>query len=103
MASLQDPLGPVIGAKAAKRLPNALGLRAGGGAFLPYSPPDGERRDATRGELTDLASLRDGENVTVQAEVASVMVRGMRNRPGTIFEAVITDGRGRLTLTFFGR
>ena len=39
----------------------------------------------------------------MQAEVASVSTRPMRNRPGTIFEAVVTDGRGRLTLTFFGR
>ncbi len=29
--------------------------------------------------------------------------RRMRNRPGSIFEAVVTDGHGRLTLTFFGR
>ena len=27
----------------------------------------------------------------------------MRNRSGSIFEAVVTDGHGRLTLTFFGR
>jgi ATP-dependent DNA helicase RecG len=97
MASLQDPLGPVVGAKAAKRLAAALDLRTVG-ELLQHYP----RRYENRGELTDLASLTDGENVTVQAEVASVMVRGMRNRPGTIFEAVITDGRGRLTLTFFG-
>src|ERR1022692_1305814 len=98
MAGLQDPLGPVIGAKAAKRLAAALDLRTVG-ELLQHYP----RRYENRGELTDIASLTDGENVTVQAEVASVMVRGMRNRPGTIFEAVITDGRGRLTLTFFGR
>jgi ATP-dependent DNA helicase RecG len=98
MAGLQDPLGPVIGAKAAKRLAAALDLRTVG-ELLQHYP----RRYENRGELTDLASLTDGDNVTVQAEVASVMVRGMRNRPGTIFEAVITDGRGRLTLTFFGR
>jgi len=97
MAGLQDPLGPVIGAKAAKRLAAALDLRTVG-ELLQHYP----RRYENRGELTDLASLTDGENVTVQAEVASVTVRGMRNRPGTIFEAVITDGRGRLTLTFFG-
>ena len=41
--------------------------------------------------------------MTVQAEVASASVRRMRSRPGTIFEAVVTDGHGRLTLTFFGR
>jgi ATP-dependent DNA helicase RecG len=37
------------------------------------------------------------------AEVASVSTRPMRNRRGSIFEAIVTDGRGRLTLTFFGR
>ena len=98
MAGLQDPLGPVIGAKAAKRLAAALDLRTVG-ELLQHYP----RRYENRGELTDLASLTDGENVTVQAEVASVTMRTMRNRPGTIFEAIITDGRGRLALTFFGR
>src|ERR1022692_3267542 len=106
MAGLQDPLGPVIGAKAAKRLPPpphprppaALARRPVGELLQPYP-----RRYENRGELTDLASLTDGENVTVQAEVASVTMRTMRNRPGTIFEAIITDGRGRLALTFFGR
>src|SRR5450755_1968387 len=98
MAGLQDPLGPVIGAKAAKRLAAALDLRTVG-ELLQHYP----RRYENRGELTDIASLTDGENVTVQAEVASVTMRTMRNRPGTIFEAIITDGRGRLALTFFGR
>jgi ATP-dependent DNA helicase RecG len=98
MASLQDPLGPVVGAKAAKRLAAALDARTVGELLRHYP-----RRYENRGELTDLASLRDGENVTVQAEIASVSVRRMRNRPGTVLEAVVTDGRGRLTLTFFGR
>jgi ATP-dependent DNA helicase RecG len=98
MASLQDPLGPVVGAKAAKRLAAALDA-ATVGELLRHYP----RRYENRGELTDLASLRDGENVTVQAEIASVSVRRMRNRPGTVLEAVVTDGRGRLALTFFGR
>ncbi len=98
MASLQDPLGPVVGAKAAKRLAAALGVTTVGELLRHYP-----RRYENRGELTDLASLRDGENVTVQAEIASVSVRRMRNRPGTVLEAVVTDGRGRLALTFFGR
>ncbi|HTA01201.1 MAG TPA: ATP-dependent DNA helicase RecG [Streptosporangiaceae bacterium] len=97
MAVLADPLRLVIGGKAAKRLGSALDLQTVG-ALLSYYP----RRYDKRGELTDLASLREGEYVTVQAEVASVSVRKMRNRPGSIFEAVVTDGRGRLTLTFFG-
>ena len=98
MASLTDPLGPVVGAKAAKRLEAAFGLRTVGDLLRHYP-----RRYDTRGELTELTSLADGEHVTVQAEVASVSVRKMRNRPGTILEAVVTDGRGRLSLTFFGR
>ena len=98
MASLQDPLGPVVGAKAAKRLAAALDLRTVGDLLRHYP-----RRYENRGELTDLASLRDGENVTVQAEIASVTMRKMRNRPGTILEAVVTDGHGRLSLTFFAR
>jgi ATP-dependent DNA helicase RecG len=101
MAKLNDPLRPVVGDKAAKRLATlggAAGLRTVGD-LLRYYP----RRYETRGELTDLASLRDGEHVTVQAMIASVSTRPMRNRRGTVFEAVVTDGRGKLTLTFFGK
>jgi len=98
MAVLADPLRLVIGDKAAKRLAAVLDLTSVGD-LLSYYP----RRYDRRGELTDLASLREGEYVTVQAEVAAVSQRKMRNRSGSIFEAVVTDGRGRLTLTFFGR
>jgi ATP-dependent DNA helicase RecG len=98
MAVLGDPLRLVIGDKAAKRLAAGLELHTVGD-LLSYYP----RRYDKRGELTDLAGLRDGEYVTVQAEVASVSGRRMRNRAGSIFEAVVTDGHGRLTLTFFGR
>src|SRR5216683_8410304 len=98
MASLQDPLGPVVGAKAAKRLAAALDVRTVGELLRHYP-----RRYESRGELTDLASLRDGEYVTVQAEIAKVTSRPMRNRRGSIFEATVTDGRGQLVLTFFSR
>ncbi len=97
MAVLADPLRLVVGSKAADRLDAALGLQTVGD-LLGYYP----RRYEKRGELTDLMSLQDGEHVTVQAEVAAVSVRKMRNRRGSIFEAIVTDGRGRLTLTFFG-
>jgi ATP-dependent DNA helicase RecG len=93
-----DPLRLVIGDKAAKRLAAALDLHTVGD-LLGYYP----RRYDKRGELTDLVGLRDGDYVTVQAEVASVSTRRMQNRPGSILEAVVTDGRGRLTLTFFAR
>ena len=41
------------------------------------------------------------EHVTVLARVASITSRRMQNRPGTIQELVITDGRGELRCTFF--
>ena len=99
MAVSADPLRLVVGDKAAKRLASVLGLHTVGD-LLGYYP----RRYDKRGELTDLLGLRDGDHVTVQAEVASTSVRKMQSRPGsTIFEAVVTDGHGKLTLTFFGR
>ncbi len=98
MAVTADPLRLVVGDKAAKRLASVLDLHTVGD-LLGYYP----RRYDKRGELTDLAGLREGDYVTVQAEVASSSVRKMNNRPGSIFEAVVTDGHGKLTLTFFGR
>jgi ATP-dependent DNA helicase RecG len=100
MVKLTDGLRSVVGDKAAKRLATLgpTGLHTVGD-LLAYYP----RRYETRGELTDLASLRDGEHVTVQAMIASSSVRPMRNRQGSIFEAVVTDGHGKLTLTFFGK
>src|SRR5215468_2222128 len=99
MTKLSDPLRPVVGDKAAKKLATlGTGLRSVGD-LLTYYP----RRYETRGELTDLAGLRDGEHVTVQAMIGAVSTRPMRNRRGTILEAVVTDGHGTLTLTFFGK
>jgi len=98
MAILEDPLRLVVGDKAAKPLERALGLRTVGDLLRHYP-----RRYETRGELTDLASLRDGEYVTVQAKIAKVTSRPMRNRRGSIFEATVTDGHGLLVLTFFSR
>ena len=69
------------------------------GDLLQHYP----RRYAERGELTDLAHLRPGDEVTVLAEVRKVSRRPMRHRRGSIIEAVVTDGRGTLTLTFFNQ
>ncbi len=98
MAVHADPLRLVIGDKAATRLADNLDIHTVGD-LLGYYP----RRYDKRGELTDLVGLKDGEYVTVQAEVASASSRPMRNRRGTISEVVVTDGRGRLTLTFFAK
>jgi ATP-dependent DNA helicase RecG len=98
MATLRDPLRLVVGDRSAKALDTAFEMKTVGDLLSHYP-----RRYAHRGELTSLNGLRDGDHVTVLAEVASVNTRRMRNRSGSIFEAVVTDGHGRLTLTFFGR
>ncbi|HTX85917.1 MAG TPA: ATP-dependent DNA helicase RecG [Streptosporangiaceae bacterium] len=97
MAVVADPLRLVVGDKAAKRLASVFDLHTVGD-LLAYYP----RRYDKRGELTDLRGLRDGDHVTVQAEVAKTSVRKMNRRSGSIFEAIVTDGQGTLTLTFFG-
>src|ERR1700722_15051265 len=100
MAKLTEGLRSVVGDKAAKRLATLgpAGLHTLGD-LLTYYP----RRYETRGELTNLAALRDGEDVTGQAEIVKSSVRPMRNRRGSMLEAVVTDGQGNLSLTFFGK
>jgi len=61
------------------------------------------RRYSAPGELTDMAELRDGEHVTVMAEVRTATIRQMRSRGGAMLEVVVTDGRHSLSLTFFAK
>src|SRR5262249_31551263 len=96
MASLEEPLRDVVGGKAATRAEKALGLRTTGDLLRHYP-----RRYVRRGELTDLASLRDGEHVTVFAQVARVHSRRMQSRRGKLLEVTVTDGSAPLALTFF--
>jgi ATP-dependent DNA helicase RecG len=96
MAGLEESLRTSLGGKAAGRLEAAFGLRTVGDLLRHYP-----RRYVQRGELTDLASLRDGDHVTVFAQVSSVKSRPMRTRRGQLLEVTVTDGRARLVLTFF--
>ena len=98
MAGLDESLRDVLGGKAATKLDEAFGLRTTGDLLRHYP-----RRYAQRGELTDLAALRDGEHVTVFAQVARVSLRRMRQRRGQLLEVTVTDGRARLALTFFNK
>src|SRR5215472_437838 len=98
MAGLDESLRDVLGGKAATRLDEAFGLRTTGDLLRHYP-----RRYAQRGELTDLAALRDGEHVTVFAQVARVSLRRMRQRRGQLLEVTVTDGHARLALTFFNK
>ena len=92
----------VVGGKAAKAL-GQLGITTVE-ELLGHYP----RRYVEHGQLTDLGALRVGEQVTVLARVASAHSRALPRRPGdrrqrTIQEVVVTDGTGRLTLTFFNQ
>ncbi len=98
MAGLDESLRDVLGGKAATKLDEAFGLRTTGDLLRHYP-----RRYAQRGELTDLAALRDGEHVTVFAQVARVSLRRMRQRRGQLLEVTVTDGHARLALTFFNK
>jgi len=97
---LDTPLRSMRGgldARTAKALDEALGLRTVGD-LLAHLP----RRYDERGELTDLADLRPGEQATVLAEVTRVS--GRRIRAGLHkLDVIVTDGRHRLTLTFFNK
>ncbi len=98
MASLEEPLRGVVGGKAATRAEKAFGLRTSGDLLRHYP-----RRYVRRGDLTDLASLQDGEQVTVFAQVAKVTSRRMQSRRGRLLEVTVTDGSAKLALTFFNK
>ena len=95
---LDQSLTSVVGGKTAKALEKALGLVTVDDLLRHYP-----RRYAERGTLTDLSTLEDGESVTVLAEIEQVTNRKMKQRRGSILEAIVTDGRGRLSLTFFNQ
>jgi ATP-dependent DNA helicase RecG len=95
---LDEQLAAALGGATAKGLAKYLDLYTVGDLLGHYP-----RRYAERGELTDLASLREGEDVTVLARVAKVTGRKMANRRGRVTEVTVTDGHGLLVLTFFRR
>lgn len=96
--SLEAPLGVVVGGAVAAKFKRAFGMEKVGDLLSHYP-----RRYAQRGELTPIDSLPMGESVTIVAEVISCQSKPMRNRKGSILEAVISDGVGRLGLTFFSQ
>jgi ATP-dependent DNA helicase RecG len=99
VTTLREPLTRALGPKTGKALETALGTPTVGDLLRHYP-----RRYYTRGELTDLSSLREGDHVTVLARVDHVSVRPMPNRNFRARgEVIITDDRAKLMLTFFFR
>jgi len=96
--SLASRLDGAIGGKTAAAFDRAFGLKTVG-ELLEHYP----RRYARRGELTPISTLPLGEPVTIVAEVVSASERRMQNRRGSLLEVVISDGDGRLSLTFFNQ
>ncbi len=101
-AALGTQLPSVVSKPTAKVLADKLDILTVGDLLRHYP-----RRYVQRGELTNLDELRVGEDATVMAEVSAVNGRPiqMRNkgRRGHLLEVVVTDGRGKLSLTFFNQ
>ncbi len=99
VTTLGEPLPRALGPKTAKALEAAFGMQTAGDLLRHYP-----RRYYTRGELTDLSSLREGDHVTVLARVDHVSIHPMPGRGGASRgEVIITDNRAKLVLTFFFR
>ncbi|WZH36147.1 MAG: ATP-dependent DNA helicase RecG [Microbacterium enclense] len=96
--SLASRLDGAVGGKTAAAFDRAFGMKTVG-ELLEHYP----RRYARRGELTPISTLPLGEPVTIVAEVVSANERRMQNRRGSLLEVVISDGDGRLSLTFFNQ
>ena len=96
--SLASRLDGAVGGKTATAFDKAFGVTTVG-ELLEHYP----RRYARRGELTPIATLPLGEPVTIVAEVVSASERRMQNRRGSLLEVVISDGDGRMSLTFFNQ
>lgn len=101
MSTWDEPLRTALGGSA-RAFKEKLDLHTLGDLLRHYP-----RRYDRRGDLTDLAALREGEDVTVQARVSdarrrTVPARGGRRRMD-MMEATVTDGTGQLHLTFFNR
>jgi ATP-dependent DNA helicase RecG len=100
VTTLSESLTRALGPRTGKPLEAIFGLRTVGDLLRHYP-----RRYYTRGELTDLSSLREGDHVTVLARVVTVAEIPLPPVPGkgrrSRLEVVVTDHRAKLILTFF--
>ncbi len=97
MARLETPLVEVVGSMA-KAFEASFEIRTVADVLAHYP-----RRLAERGELTDLATLQEDDDVTVLAEVRSSALKRNQNGSGYRLEVTVGDGRATLRLTFFAK
>ncbi len=98
MAGMDDALNRVIDANTAALLAEQLDIHTVGDLLRHYP-----RRYADQGQLTPIAHLAPGEDVTVVAEIRTCSSRQMQTKKGTIQNVVIWDGSRELKLTFFNQ
>ena len=98
MATFDSKLSGVIGDKTAKVFHTLYGYTTVGDLLLHFP-----RRYLVRGELTNIAELNEGDEVTILAQVHSVATRRFAARKGNLLEVVVTDGTAKLSLTFFNQ
>ena len=98
MANMAVKLTKVVGDRTAKVLAEELGLETLEDLLRHYP-----RRYVVRGELTDIESLVEGEEVTIMARIEKVNLKRIPGRKGGILEVIVSDGRAKLILTFFNQ
>jgi ATP-dependent DNA helicase RecG len=98
MAGLDSKLVNVVGDRTAKVLDSVFGYKTLADLIHHYP-----RRYLVRGELSDINELKEGDEVTVLAEIFSSTSRKLHARKGSILEVVVTDGSAKMSLTFFNQ
>lgn len=95
---LTTKLVDIVGDRTAKVLDTVFGYRTVSDLLHHYP-----RRYLVRGELSDIAELNEGDEVTVLAEIYSSSSRKLQGRKGRILEVIVTDGSAKMSLTFFNQ
>ena len=95
---LTTKLVDVVGDLTAKVLDTVFGYQTVSDLLHHYP-----RRYLVRGELSDIAELNEGDEVTVLAEIYSSSSRKLQGRKGSILEVIVTDGSAKMSLTFFNQ
>jgi len=100
VVGLDTPLAAAVGGRTAAKLADKLDLHTVG-ELLRYYP----RRYGERGQLTDLAKLREGEKVTVLGRVVKISERLPKppSKVRAITTVEVTDGSRTISCTFFNQ